>query len=644
MWFGKARSDLDRLADLHWQSVKDQAGLPQKGWTHARLARRDDPHNSSLTQRVSHPTAGEFAYKFQLRPESQEGFEAHFQRQQVAYDSFPHSDALGMPRPVFVDAVRRVSLVDYVDGVPVSEVMKRGTTPDAQLALLTQCGAWLDAFHRCQHETRRFRPAHTLRYYEKLKQKIETREVSVAARGLFLRGIDTLAATAPNYEGKNTVAAIQHGDFHLRNLIWSAGRIVGIDVSKAQIAPVGYDVAKILLDFTSVCREGVALPSDHIIHPDTLAAFFKGYRLVGADDPSFNFLLYARILATLRTVPGAQRDRTHAKTRTLQRLRPIAEKAFHSPNPEPVRHPGKTIVFLLTQSSLERARRGEHVFAEAVQAAVQPLGHRVVHKRNTPQNRTALGADDLTLVHMSDPVGSKGLVFRHAYAGPFWKLEAEAARWTWPIAKADFAPDDIDTDTARAFFDHWRRALVPQQKVTAAPEPFIYVPLQGKLLQRRGFQRASPVDMIQMTLKHSDLPIKATLHPSEAYSDAERRALDDLQRDAPRFRVVELEMHTALATCRYVVTENSSAAFHAILHRRPSILFAQIDFHHICTAFHPRSPSQAFDEVLRPDRPYDRYLYWYWALHAINLDLASAGGALRARMADLGWPIDPARC
>lgn len=641
MWLTRAYTDLDRLAEKNWEALRRQANLPFDGWEMTRLSRRDDPQISSITHRVSHAEAGQFAYKFQLRPQSPDGFAQHYRHQQETFERFPHSAGFTVPRPVFLDAQRQVSLVEYVDGLPVSEVLQNTPSRDKQLEILAKCGAWLDVFHRCEFETRNFRPKHTLRYYGTLRHQIETGEKSVPARSLFLQGIVKLMDVAPQYAGIETIAAIQHGDFHLRNLIWRDGQIAGLDMSKGQVAPVGYDIAKILLDFTSVFRSDVPLQDGQIVHSDTKEAFFQGYRLVGVDDPSVNFLLYARILATLHTVPAAQCDRTDAKQRTLRRLRPIAKNAFGGGDIKhlPQAKTDKSVVFLLTKNSLERARQGEHEFSNAVSAALKPLGYKVAHRRNTPHNRARLDAGDLTLVHMSDPIGENGLVFRRAYAGPFWHLERRAERWKWDIARKPFSPESIDAKQAKTFFEHWCNHLLPEKKYEASQAPFVYMPLQGKLLKRRSFQRTSPMGMIKTTLQQTDLQIKATLHPTEEYSEEEMSALRGVGRAHARFQLVELPMHDALSACTYVVTENSSAAFHAILYEKPSILFADVDFHHICEAFDPENSPSAFEKVSQPARPFRKYLFWYWAMNCIDISSPNAHGTFISRMTDKGWRV-----
>jgi hypothetical protein len=46
------------------------------------------------------------------------------------------------------------------------------------------------------------------------------------------------------------------------------------------------------------------------------------------DDPSVQFLPYAKILGSLVSVPQRRNDRSKTKQKTLERLRPIAQVAF----------------------------------------------------------------------------------------------------------------------------------------------------------------------------------------------------------------------------------------------------------------------------------------------------------------------------
>lgn len=641
MWSGMQACELETRSERVLRDIVSRADLPRAGWTLTRLSKRDDPAISRISYLAEHKDFGRLTYKFQLRPMEPHGFAAEYAMQSAAFDLFPHSDQLTVPKPVYLDADNQASLMTYIEGRPLSEFMREASFDRArQLTLLEHAGRWLDAYHRAGGiERREFQPQHTVGYYQKLRDQIISGETKVAAKPLFLRGIDKMTELESDYRGRETVSAIQHGDFHMRNLIFDGHRMACIDFSKDQRAPVGFDIGKILLDYTSILRSEADLRPGQVIPDDAMGAFFRGYTLVGRDDPSVEFLLYARILATLVHVPQKQRDRTDAKQRTLIRLRPIAQKAFRPGLSGRSMRDKPGIRLYLTSKSLERARHGEHEVYNAIQEVGQRTGTEVTLSRNAPKHRPSDASSVMSLVHMSEPIGRKGLVFRRLYAGSFWQFERCAARWQWQSAKTPFDPGQIDATAAATFFADWQERLYGRRAQQASRDGFIYMPLQGKLTQHRSFQSTSPVKMIEETLQNSSLPIVATLHPNETYSDAEHEALAALQAQHPRFRMESMGMEQALATCDLVVTQNSSAAFHAMFFAKPSVLFAKIDFHHICASVPKLGISAAFAQAQTAQPEFAKYIYWYWKLNAVDLEENGSVQSLIARLRALGWEI-----
>ena len=322
---------LDDIACAYWADIARKAGLPADGWTLFPISIRDDANRARAVYRALHDTAGDFTYHYQHKPDDYAHFADHFATQMSASKAFATTPTAGIISPWFLDDTRMASLSHYVDGAPLTVWLSEAEgDPAAQLALLTKAGAWLAKLHSTQTiEHRNFQTRHALGYYNALRDRIERGQQKVAAPDLFLAGIETLNVCAARYDGKPTVSAVQHGDFHLRNLIYDGTCMTGIDVSKTASAPVGYDIARILFDFTSDVYGPQGLKQGQVIAQPVMDAFFAGYHLVGQDDPSVTFLLYARVLATLNLVPQPKADRTAAKQRSLQRLRPIARKAFH---------------------------------------------------------------------------------------------------------------------------------------------------------------------------------------------------------------------------------------------------------------------------------------------------------------------------
>ena len=231
------------------------------------------------------------------------------------------------------------------------------------------------------------------------------------------------------------------------------------------------------------------------------------------------------------------------------------------------------------------------------------------------------------------------LVLRRTGWEPFWRIEVTNDRWDWDAAAQSFDAGLIEARRGPQFLNFWRKQVFPHQTVTRGGG--VFVPLQGKLTQRRHFQSASPLDMLeQVAARWKDTPIAATLHPAEVYSEAELEALDALSRRYPNLKLPGGESDKHLLACDLVVTENSSMALKGYLVEKPAMLWARIDFHHIAASVPRDGQEQAFRAVEAGGRvEFGRYLYWYFRQNALSLWDKSVDEAILRRLSLLGWPI-----
>jgi len=631
-------TELEHSAEKAWVSLLNQADLPADGWTLKQLSKRDDPHSARIVYLATQADGGKYIYKHQLRPITSEAVKRQFEVHKRVFDTFPKLPEHQVPEPICLDAETQSCLLSHIDGEPLADPMMRAMNDlPAQMDLLKRAGAWLDSFHRPHLDERRiFQPKFTLRHLREFRASIESGQREVPAKPLILRGIAHMETIAPQFEGQQTVSCLQHGDLHMRNLIVSDQMIGGIDFTKSGAAPVGHDIAKFLLDYTRFMRPAQDISPGHVVPQDAVEAFFDGYKLTGPDDPSVGFLLFSSLMSELKLVPKRRRDRTHGKQRFLEQLRPIARNAYVSTKAQ---NTTDVLRFYLTKRSLNRAENGEHDIVNAVGAVAKKAGMRVEVLLNTAQakDRAARG-HEYSMVHMESPLNARGLTFRNCYGGPFWQIDQSGARWNWQVARQVFTPDDTPRAEIDTFFAHWRQRLHGDIAAASSKLGYIYMPLQGKLLTCRSFQCCSPVEMIKATLQQSDLPILATLHPNETYSQAEIDAVDALQQRHSRFQLSETPMAQALAGCDLVVTQNSSAAFHAGFFGKASVLFAQIDFHHIVANVADLGVAAAF-ETAQGDLPdFAAYLHWYWH-QAINIEASDSETRICHRLRHFGWPV-----
>lgn len=297
----------------------------------------------------------------------------------------------------------------------------------------------------------------------------------------------------------------------------------------------------------------------------------------------------------------------------------------------------RSVKIFLEDSLLERAQSREHNFIGLMQDALEEGGYlpEFLHESDRP-----IDHDGPTLVHMKPPIGRQGLTFRRVYHYPFWQIDRTEQRWAWDVAQRPFDPSEVPGKPARKFQRFWRKRLYGIEDIEKTPDGPVYMPLQGKLTKSRSFQKMSPIKMLKTTLRlETQRDVIATLHPNETYTDTELAEINKLEDRHPRLTLAMGPPAAFLPDCAYVVTQNSGAAFDGYFFNRPVILFAKIDFHHIGQSLTRTNARTAFRHVLTDTPDFAKYLYWFWQQKSINAGREDAKDKIRARFAELGWPM-----
>ncbi|MBL4768452.1 MAG: hypothetical protein JKY94_12210 [Rhodobacteraceae bacterium] len=289
----------------------------------------------------------------------------------------------------------------------------------------------------------------------------------------------------------------------------------------------------------------------------------------------------------------------------------------------------------------KRAISGDHNFIGKVENVAKNAGFRVEFRKNTGEERLKSATRrGYSLFLMDDPWHDRALTFRRVYQYPFWAIESSSKRWEWRVAQAIFPSGDVPRKEANDFYHFWQKRLFKDAVTATEQGGFVYVPLQGKLLDRRSFQYCSPIDMLKHVMtQDSDRRVVATLHPNEEYDDKELAALNKLSKEHSRLTVKAGDMQTLLQRCDYVVSQNSAAAFSGYFFGKPSVLFGRVDFHHIAANVHALGVGSAFEKVqsLTPD--YAGYLHWFWQSMSINAGRPEAENKIKQAMIRAGWPM-----
>lgn len=289
----------------------------------------------------------------------------------------------------------------------------------------------------------------------------------------------------------------------------------------------------------------------------------------------------------------------------------------------------------------DAAMTGQHNFIGKIEQVAINGGFRVEFRKNSSEERgKSATRRGYSMFHMDDPEHDRALTFRRVYQYPFWAIENSAKRWEWRVAQADFPVEKGSRKEADRFYQFWQNRLFGDATETKNQGGFVYVPLQGKLLDHRSFQYCSPVEMLSHVMtQDQDRPVIATLHPNELYSDKELKALDQLVQKHPRLTVKPGDMQAMLRGCDYVVTQNSAAAFSGYFFAKPAILFGRIDFHHIAANVHTLGVERAFEEVQLSKPDYAGYVHWFWQIMSINAGRSDAENKIKQTLIRAGWPM-----
>lgn len=137
---------------------------------------------------------------------------------------------------------------------------------------------------------------------------------------------------AADFEGRETVSTLGHGDLNLRNLMICGTQVTGLDPRPVTPVPVGHDIARFAVHYGALLAPPDA--TGRILPGVDLSGLFAGYDVVGVDEPSIGFLCRMRVLIDWQTLPPSpgKPDRNAAALRAscawpMPRSRPRNEKA-----------------------------------------------------------------------------------------------------------------------------------------------------------------------------------------------------------------------------------------------------------------------------------------------------------------------------
>ncbi len=299
----------------------------------------------------------------------------------------------------------------------------------------------------------------------------------------------------------------------------------------------------------------------------------------------------------------------------------------------------KRLEIYLPEPLFKKTMDGDHLFYCTVKAAFTRIGFQVDVLQSTAANMIAsLQSDAYILYHRKSPSTANALEARPSYFGPFWAIDKTAAHRDKRVYLEKFDPTTVPLDRAKGFFSNWSKKLVgtpPNYTETG----FVLVAMQGQILRRRSWQSMPPIQMLEQLINaETKRRILIKLHPGETYSNL---AIDQIQSMTDdRVELVEGDITAMIGACDYTVSMNSAVSFKGLLHRKPGVLFGDMDCHHIFQNISAnRNTIDCVDQVLASSTPFDQYVYWFLYRHMINARRDWAGELILSHCANLGWDL-----
>jgi hypothetical protein len=316
---------IDRAARV-WPRLMEEAGIAGQGAVVAVVAER---RTATLEHVILHLRGGDgrdLIFKQIFRPTDAAHFAGVVAAQDAAARRMAGNPFAGVPAVLAFDERAQAVLMDRVPGETVQQLIDGGADVGT---VLRDAGRWMAAFHRAPvMERRPFRPHFMADHLGVLARQVEAGEKRVPARADFLRHVAAVRAMAPEFAGRPGLSSVRHGDLHTRNILLGEGRGWGIDFHPPGGSPVGFDIARFLVDHAERQAVMAAIPAGHVVPPGALAAFFDGYDLVPPDDAGVTFLLRVRLLTNWAAMPPSRKVMNLSQMARFARMRALSGNAL----------------------------------------------------------------------------------------------------------------------------------------------------------------------------------------------------------------------------------------------------------------------------------------------------------------------------
>ncbi|WP_299728439.1 aminoglycoside phosphotransferase family protein [uncultured Tateyamaria sp.] len=313
-----------KQAQAAWAEIAPDLGLDTAAYRAKLIWQKDEPARSHIVVRLKGPRPLILKQVFAAPDDAD--LSAAIAAQRDAFERLAGSNSSHAPEVLFASDDGRIVVMAEAAGKTLNDHLLAGKPHDK---MLRRAGAWLGAFHGSGPlEERTYQPKFMLRHAARMRDAVRAGTLRVALPKMFVACCEQMPDKAAAAMDQQTTSAAKHGDFNLRNLLLGPEGETGLDFKPASTAPVGFDIARLLMDYAELFQPGEDVSEGRLLSDATLDAFFDGYRLVERDDPAVRFLPFVQLLNDWRLIPPNKTRRSWRQAARMDRIEALARTAF----------------------------------------------------------------------------------------------------------------------------------------------------------------------------------------------------------------------------------------------------------------------------------------------------------------------------
>ncbi len=307
-----------------WTDIAPTLGLDPASFRSKLIWQKDEATRSHVVMRLKGPRT--LILKRTFVAQDNENLVEKVVTQRDAFQRLTAYPKANVPEVLFASDDGKIVIMAEATGKTLNDLLVLGRSHDQ---MLRRAGVWLAAYHASgPTETRTYQPHFMVKQAERLAKSVAEKEISVAYSDQFIQCCVQIEGLAEQALDQQTTSSCKHGDFNLRNILLGPDGETGLDFKPASTAPVGFDIARLLMDYAELFQPIQDVPRGAVLSRTTLDAFFKGYDVVTRDDPAVRFLPYVQLLNDWRAVPTVVARRSWRQAARMDKILALAQNAF----------------------------------------------------------------------------------------------------------------------------------------------------------------------------------------------------------------------------------------------------------------------------------------------------------------------------